>query len=558
MCEPLTHSCVASSSVIPPLLFHSHLPMLTNDPPPHCSTCTHPIDDNDSPNTIPTTVQPPTSPSQCKAKNCKQVQLNTSKGPQKKVKTMKEDNVPTAKEDNMPTTKAKGLKVKATKGRKGGKVHKGKGRNRKTDAEHTTLDTQCMPLYLTLVEKHIVEGQMTVAPHMRRMAKMRRAARTRRAVASEDAETHKDVETYKQVHKMKDVGNDEGKEVASLPVAVDEDGDHPMALPEQESGTTTTLPTEALPTDKEAPSLWLPQEGVPPTTTLIGAVLSTMHQGVAGLSATTNDIDLSNLAPPEIKQPANGSSQSSGGIIHGCVAGNIYNIRDVDDYNDSVFSECILAQGHVDLTIVYQPPHTISINEPFVKAHSSILFSDVKEQLLLRFASKSLGFPRECQGDAKVLNVNAKLTAKDQGAVCLQRMHTTVKDPLPDKEDSATAICAAAHHPATSSHPAASTPHPAGAKHGPLPEEVGPSTVSHPTSAKPRVPFEDVCLSTGPDMAMLRCDMDYLEAWMRKEADKNMQDKLQKIGGYMRQMGQLLGNGTGYLRVFDGFLVLAM
>ena len=39
-------------------------------------------------------------------------------------------------------------------------------------------------------------------------------------------------------------------------------------------------------------------------------------------------MDLSNLHPPEIQAPANGSLHSTGDILHGCALGNAPNIDD--------------------------------------------------------------------------------------------------------------------------------------------------------------------------------------------------------------------------------------
>ena len=43
------------------------------------------------------------------------------------------------------------------------------------------------------------------------------------------------------------------------------------------------------------------------------------------------DMDLSNLQPPEIQAPANGSSCSTGGILCGHAFGNVPNIGDAFD-----------------------------------------------------------------------------------------------------------------------------------------------------------------------------------------------------------------------------------
>ncbi|KAF8868807.1 hypothetical protein CPB84DRAFT_1695351 [Gymnopilus junonius] len=160
-----------------------------------------------------------------------------------------------------------------------------------------------------------------------------------------------------------------------------------MAPPEQESIAATALCAKVpLTAAKETPQLLLHREGVTTTTTTLVAVAisttTTLPLGDAGASATPNGIslllllfflvftfyifnivlDLANLAPPEIEYPVNGSSRSTGGLACGHAAGNVLNFGDVDQAAE----DHILAQGHVDLTIVHQPPRTLTINESSV------------------------------------------------------------------------------------------------------------------------------------------------------------------------------------------------
>ena len=73
-------------------------------------------------------------------------------------------------------------------------------------------------------------------------------------------------------------------------------------------------------------------------------------------------MDLSNLQPPEIQAPANGSSCSTGGILHGRAFGNVPNIGDAfDDMQQDVRP---LPQGHINITIVQQPPGDVVIENP--------------------------------------------------------------------------------------------------------------------------------------------------------------------------------------------------
>lgn len=74
------------------------------------------------------------------------------------------------------------------------------------------------------------------------------------------------------------------------------------------------------------------------------------------------DIDLSNLAPPEQQEPANGSSRSTGGILRGRALGNAFNIGDpIDNVPQDVTP---LARGRINVTIVQQPPPDIVIDNP--------------------------------------------------------------------------------------------------------------------------------------------------------------------------------------------------
>ena len=72
-------------------------------------------------------------------------------------------------------------------------------------------------------------------------------------------------------------------------------------------------------------------------------------------------MDLSNLQPPEIQAPANGSSHSTGGILRGCALGNAPNIGDPFDTQQEVRP---LPRGRINITIVQQPPGDVVIENP--------------------------------------------------------------------------------------------------------------------------------------------------------------------------------------------------
>jgi hypothetical protein len=74
------------------------------------------------------------------------------------------------------------------------------------------------------------------------------------------------------------------------------------------------------------------------------------------------DIDLSNLQPPEIQVPANGSSRSTGGTSRGRALGISPNIGDpFDDMRQEVTP---LARGRINVMIVQQPPGDVVIENP--------------------------------------------------------------------------------------------------------------------------------------------------------------------------------------------------
>jgi hypothetical protein len=73
-------------------------------------------------------------------------------------------------------------------------------------------------------------------------------------------------------------------------------------------------------------------------------------------------IDLSNLQPPKIQAPANGSSRSTGGILRGRALGIAPNIGDpFDDMQPEVRP---LSRGRINVTIVQQPPEDVVIENP--------------------------------------------------------------------------------------------------------------------------------------------------------------------------------------------------
>ena len=74
------------------------------------------------------------------------------------------------------------------------------------------------------------------------------------------------------------------------------------------------------------------------------------------------DIDLSELQPPKIQVPANGSSHSTRGILRGRALGIAPNIGDpFDDMQQEVRP---LSRGRINLTIVEHPPGDVIIENP--------------------------------------------------------------------------------------------------------------------------------------------------------------------------------------------------
>jgi hypothetical protein len=66
------------------------------------------------------------------------------------------------------------------------------------------------------------------------------------------------------------------------------------------------------------------------------------------------DINISNLVSPRTQVPSNGSSRSTGGILHGRALGNSFNIGDsIDEVPQEVRP---LSNGRINITIVQQPP----------------------------------------------------------------------------------------------------------------------------------------------------------------------------------------------------------
>ena len=66
------------------------------------------------------------------------------------------------------------------------------------------------------------------------------------------------------------------------------------------------------------------------------------------------------MAPPETEVSANGSSHSTGGILHGGAVGNSFNIG--DSIYDAPQEVRPLSNGRINITIVQQPPSDIIID----------------------------------------------------------------------------------------------------------------------------------------------------------------------------------------------------
>ena len=66
------------------------------------------------------------------------------------------------------------------------------------------------------------------------------------------------------------------------------------------------------------------------------------------------------MAPPETEVPANGSSRSTGGILHGRAVGNSFNIG--DSSYDAPQEVIPLSNGRINITIVQQPPSDIIVD----------------------------------------------------------------------------------------------------------------------------------------------------------------------------------------------------
>ena len=71
---------------------------------------------------------------------------------------------------------------------------------------------------------------------------------------------------------------------------------------------------------------------------------------------------VSNLPAPKRELPANGSSCSTGGILHGCALGNTPNIG--DPFEDMEPDVKPLARGQINVIIVQQPPGDLIIENP--------------------------------------------------------------------------------------------------------------------------------------------------------------------------------------------------
>jgi hypothetical protein len=74
------------------------------------------------------------------------------------------------------------------------------------------------------------------------------------------------------------------------------------------------------------------------------------------------DVDLSNLAPPERSVPANGSSCSAGGVLHGRALGNAPNIGDPFETMPQDIQP--LPRGQINVMIVKQPPSDVIVENP--------------------------------------------------------------------------------------------------------------------------------------------------------------------------------------------------
>ena len=96
-------------------------------------------------------------------------------------------------------------------------------------------------------------------------------------------------------------------------------------------------------------------------------------------------MDLSNLQPPEIQAPANGSSCSKGGILCGHALGNVPNIGGPFDTRQEVRP---LPQGHINIAIMQQPPGDVVIENP--TSHLKVLLPCYETfALLMKKVAKS-------------------------------------------------------------------------------------------------------------------------------------------------------------------------
>lgn len=80
------------------------------------------------------------------------------------------------------------------------------------------------------------------------------------------------------------------------------------------------------------------------------------------ISEINVDLDLANLLQPEVQPPANGSSRSHSGFSRGHALGNVHNFGDPGSSNMEEV-ESFIPDGHVNLSIVNQPPRTLSVDE---------------------------------------------------------------------------------------------------------------------------------------------------------------------------------------------------
>ena len=125
---------------------------------------------------------------------------------------------------------------------------------------------------------------------------------------------------------------------------------------------------------KACPSLWFgPPKGshscqvkvvVSHDHSVEGDILFLFSYFIYLLSYPFLDVDLSNLPPPEKSVPANGSSCSTGGVLHGHALGNAPNIGDPFETMPQDIQP--LPRGWINVTIVQQPPSDIIVENSII------------------------------------------------------------------------------------------------------------------------------------------------------------------------------------------------